>query len=367
MQLDRATVSGRLPLIVAAWAGASFFFTAVLMIGELGGHKPLGFALYANAVNFGLWTVILPIIWKSTASFPITGQKKVWNGVVLLLIVTVLATFVACTHWAIVYWTYFPYRSLFPTFRVLLRSELIRFMPVDTLIGVVMAVAFTAWRAWQALQVQRARANDLERQLAVARLEALRMQLHPHFLFNTLHAVAGLTVEDPSTARRMVIALGDLLRRTLKGSSTEEMRPLAEELEYSDLYLGIEKLRLGERLLLNYEIDPAASRAFVPQFLLQPLFENAIRHGAARIAGPCEISFRASCTPDALDILIRNDGPKPEPLCPLPRFGVGLTNTTDRLRIHYGSGYTFRFSARPEGGAQIEMSIPYRVCQPAFS
>jgi two-component system, LytTR family, sensor kinase len=183
------------------------------------------------------------------------------------------------------------------------------------------------------------------------------MQLHPHFLFNTLHAIAGLTVEDPATARRMVIALGDLLRRTLEVSD-EGLRTLAEELEYSDLYLGIEKLRLGERLVLNYEIEPAATRAFVPQLLLQPLFENAIRHGAARMTGPCEIRFRASCRPGALDLLIRNDGPQRASSAAPVRFGVGLTNTMNRLKIHYGNRYEFQFAARPEGGVEVGVSIP---------
>jgi len=154
-----------------------------------------------------------------------------------------------------------------------------------------------------------------------------------------------------------VIALGDLLRSTLIETGGR-MRTLAEELEYSDLYLGIEKLRLGDRLALNYEIEPDATRALVPQFLLQPLLENAIRHGAARMTGPCEICFCASRNLNALDLVIRNDGPKRDPAS-APRFGVGLTNTMDRLQIHYGDGHTFHYSERPEGGVQIVISIPY--------
>lgn len=360
MRFDRSVILRRTRLILIAWAGSSLFFTAVLLASDLGGHKPPGFLLYANGVHFALWTALLPVLWRSATLFPLPGKKRSWKGVILLLIVPVLGALVAVTHLAILNWTYFPYRSMYPTFRVLLRSELIRFMPVDILIGLVLVVAFAGWQAWQAFQQERARTNDLERQLVVARLDALRMQLHPHFLFNTLHAIAGLIVEDPATARRMVIALGDLLRRTLKGTD-EGVRTLSEELEYSDLYLGIEKLRLGERLVLNYEIDPAATRAFVPQFLLQPLFENAIRHGAARMTGPCEIRFRACCKPDALDLLIRNDGPKREVSTAPLRFGVGLTNTMNRLRIHYGNRYTFQFADRPEGGAEIGVSIPHET------
>jgi len=358
MKLNRTLILRRARLTVMVWAGISLFFTAVLLVSDLGGRKSLSFALYANVVQFALWTLLLPVLSWCAASFPIAGQKKIWNGVVVLLTVGVLAALVAVIHWAIVYSTYFPYRSVYPSFRVLLQSELIRFMPVDVLIGIVIVVAFTGWRAWQAFQEEHNRANDLERQLAVARLEALRMQLHPHFLFNTLHTIAGLTVEDPPTARRMVIALGDLLRSTLKDTG-ERMRPLAEELEYSDLYLGIEKLRLGDRLVLNYDIEASAGRALVPQFLLQPLFENAIRHGVSRVTGPCEIRFCASCKLNTLEIVIRNDGPKRDPSSATPRFGVGLANTMDRLRIHYGDRYRFYYSARPEGGVQIEIFVPY--------
>jgi len=351
------TTLARLKVVILGWAAASVFFTAVLEISELG-HKPLGFALYSNAVHFALWALTLPLFTQCIRRFPLKDPKRIRNVGIRLILIAASAMLVAFTHWAIIFPTYFPYRSSYPTFRVLLRSELFRFLPTETLIGLVIVTAIEAWQVLLDLQAERMRAMNLERQLAVSRLEALRMQLHPHFLFNTLHTIAGLTVEDPATARRMVIALGDLLRSTLKGTG-DRMRTLAEELEYSDLYLGIEKLRLGDRLLLNYEIEPVATRALVPQFLLQPLFENAIRHGASRMIGPCEVRFCASCKPEALNIMMRNDGPKCAASSAPPRFGVGLTNTIDRLQIHYGDRHTFLYSDRPEGGVQIEISIPY--------
>jgi two-component system LytT family sensor kinase len=351
------TALARLKFVILGWAGASVFFTAVLEISELG-HKPLGFALYSNAVHFALWTLTLPMFVRCVRRFPLKEPKRIRNAGILLILVAALALLVDFTHWAIVYSTYFPNRSSLPTFRTMLGSDLFWFLPNEILIGIVVVTAIEGWQVLKDLQAERMRAMDLERQLAVSRLEALQMQLHPHFLFNTLHTVAGLTVEDPATARRMVIALGDLLRSTLK-ENDNRMRTLAEELEYSDLYLGIEKLRLGDRLLLNYEIEPGATRALVPQFLLQPLFENAIRHGASRMTGPCEIYFCACCKSGTLNIMIRNDGPKCAPGSALPRFGVGLTNTMDRLQIHYGVCHTFLYSDRPEGGVKIEISIPY--------
>jgi len=352
------TALARFKIVILGWAGVSLFFTAVLEISELG-HKPLGFALYSNAVHFALWTLTLPILARCIRRFPPKQPRRILNVGVLLILIAVLAMLVDFTHWAIVYPTYFPYRSSLPTFQIMLGSDLFWFLPNEILIGIVLVTAIEGWQVLQDLQAERMRAMDLERQLAVSRLAALRMQLHPHFLFNTLHTIAGLTVEDSATARRMVIALGDLLRSTLKDNGNR-MRTLAEELEYSDLYLGIEKLRLGDRLLLNYEIEPAATRALVPQFLLQPLFENAIRHGASRITDPCEVRFCASCKLGTLNIMIRNDGPTCATGVAPPRFGVGLTNTMDRLQIHYGDRHTFLYSDRPEGGVQIDISTPYR-------
>lgn len=350
-------MSARVKIVILGWAGASLFFTAVLELSELG-RKPLGFALYSNSVNFALWTLTLPLLTGFVRHFPWNRSRWPANAALRLALVALLAALVALLQWAIVYPSYFPYRAHYPTFHDLLRLELARFFQYEILIGFVLITAIEAWHAARALQAERTRALDLERRLAEARLEALRMQLNPHFLFNTLQNIAGLTVEEPATARRMVIALGDLLRGALRNTGATT-RTLAEELEYSDLYLGIEKLRLGDRLVLNYEIEPTAVRALVPQFLLQPLVENAVRHGASQIAGPCEIRVSASHGPGTLDIVVSNDGPRVEPP-PVPRrSGVGIANTADRLRIHYGHRHTFRFSYRQEGGALIEISIPY--------
>jgi two-component system, LytTR family, sensor kinase len=347
----------RLKFAILGWACATLFFAAVLMVSDLGGDKTFGFALYATAVHFALWILALPLLSKCTQKFPLGRGKKAWNAGVLLGAVAAFAPVVMLSQWAILYLTFFPYRS--PSFWSFLRPNLSRFLPSDILIGMMLVLALEGWRVWLDFQAERTRATDLERQLAVSRLDALRMQLHPHFLFNTLHAIAGLIGEQPATARRMVIALGDLLRLTLKDTGSS-VRSLAEELEFADLYLGIEKLRLGDRLVLDYDIEPEATSAEVPELLLQPLFENAVRHGAARMLNSCEIRFRACREGDRLHLALHNDGPvRSESAGPL-EFGVGLTNTKDRLRLYYKDEFRFQYSDRPQGGVQIDISIPYK-------
>jgi two-component system, LytTR family, sensor kinase len=348
----------RLKFVILGWAGASVFFTAVLEIGELG-HKPLGFALYSNAVHFALWTLALPVLAKSVGRFPLKEPKRIRNAGIHLLLVAVLALLVNWAHWAIVFPADFSARASYSLLGIMFQSDVIRFLPNEVLIGIVLVTAIEAWQVLLALQTERIRAMELERQLAVSRLDALRMQLHPHFLFNTLHTIAGLVVEEPSSARRMVIALAELLRLTLK--DTDQLsRSLAKELEFSDLYLGIEKLRLGDRMVINYDIETEATRAEVPQLLLQPLFENAVRHGAARMTGVCEIRFRAYREAEWLRLMISNDGPVHSKASRFLRSGVGLTNTQDRLRLHYKDSFTFQYTERQQGGVQIDISIPYK-------
>jgi LytS/YehU family sensor histidine kinase len=271
---------------------------------------------------------------------------------------TVLAPAVTVVHWAIVYWSYFPYHDDHPSFGYLIRAEMGKFYPVEFLIGLVLLLMLEGWQVWRDYQIARTKAADLERQLAVARLDALRMQLQPHFLFNTLHAVAGLIVEQPPAARRMVIALGDLLRLTLKEGGGF-VRSLAAELEFADLYLEIERIRFGDHLVIDYDIEPEATVAEVPQLLLQPLFENAVRHGAARISRPCAVRFKAVRDEGLLRLSLRNDGPPAASSTHPPPFGVGLSNTLARLRLNYGESFDFRFAPLPEGGADIEIAIPY--------
>jgi two-component system, LytTR family, sensor kinase len=154
-----------------------------------------------------------------------------------------------------------------------------------------------------------------------------------------------------------------------------------------DLYMGIEKLRLGDRLILDYEIEPAAVTAEVPHLLLQPLFENAVKHGAARLTGACRIAFRAHRENGRLNLCLENDGlvcqPAPNTLRNVrrltptgrnltlvsphspdtPRHGVGLTNTVARLSLHYGENFSFQYTDRPQGGVRIDLSFPWRKAE----
>ena len=350
---------------VLGWAAVTILHSVVVW-GEHGGQKPLGYILYASGVRYALWTLALPLLAKCAKRYPVPHGDGLRNGTALLLIVLGLAPLVSLTWAAILYSTgsmgfpyQFQYLSLFPTFSSLVGAYYMRSLQGDLLICVALIFVLQSRRAWQDLQATRTRAAELERQLAVSRLDALRMQLHPHFLFNSLHTIASLIGDQPNTARRMVVALGDFLRLTLK-EGNGPARSLAEELEFTDLYMGIEKLRLAERLTLDYDIDPEATKAEVPKLLLQPLFENAVRHGASRVTGTCKIAFRAHRENGRLNLSLENDGPQNSVPTDVSKNGVGLSNTNARLRLYYGENFTLRYTDRSSGGARVDVSLPYR-------
>lgn len=203
-------------------------------------------------------------------------------------------------------------------------------------------------------------AEQLAKGLTEARLQALKMQLQPHFLFNTLNAISALIPADAKPARRMVARLGDLLRTTLEHEDTQEIT-LREELAFLEPYIEIEQARLGERLTVVMQIEPALLDARVPHLILQPLVENAIRHGIASRIEPGTVEICASLRSGGrtLQLEIRDDGWGPASSTSTRR-GVGLTNIRSRLEQLYGGEHRFRLEHRPGGGATVRISIPYR-------
>jgi LytS/YehU family sensor histidine kinase len=206
------------------------------------------------------------------------------------------------------------------------------------------------------------RASQLEAKLAQTQLQLLKMQLHPHFLFNTLNAISALIHQDVELADRMIARLGDLLRITLENANTQEV-PLRQELDWIQPYLEIEKARLGPRLTVQLEIDPAVMDAKVPNLILQPLVENAIRHGVAPRPEPGRIAIAASRDNGHLRLAVTDDGPglkSPE----TSRSGIGLANTRARLEKLYGAEHTLELSNGPECGLRVAITIPFHDATP---
>jgi len=200
---------------------------------------------------------------------------------------------------------------------------------------------------------------ELEVRLSQAKLQALQMQLNPHFLFNTLHAISALMHQDVDAAERMLTRLSDLLRYALESTEAHEV-PLKKEIEFLQRYLEIEQTRFGDRLQVRMEIDPAALDAQVPNLILQPLVENAIRHGIEPHAQAGLVELRARAENGTLELIVQDNGKGSAKSAPAG-FGLGLSNTRARLEQLYGAEHRLEIGDAESGGFRVRICVPMKT------
>ena len=218
-----------------------------------------------------------------------------------------------------------------------------------------------AFEYYQKFHERELRTSELERNLAQARLQALQMQLNPHFLFNTLHTISALMHRDVEAADRMVARLSDLLRLALDNTHDHEVT-LRQELDFLRRYLEIEQTRFRERLTVKMAIDPAALEAQVPNLVLQPLVENAIRHGIEPHAKNGVIELKATLESGKLILQVRDNGSGlPKSSHHKLEGGIGVSNTKARLEQLYGAGQKLEFDNAETGGLIARVTIPFHV------
>ena len=344
-------------LTLAIWVGvgAFFFLTEVLQALARGGPAP-GLQRYlGNFVWMASWALFTPAIFAATRRFPLMGGLRashvLWH-VALFVGVWLADTLVGISlAWCLD-------EGPRPFWRALTFGLYASVM----LYGATLAVAHAA--RFHALSVQRqVRASELEAQLLRSQLHALQMQLHPHFLFNALHTVSALVrTDEKQAALQTVASLGDLLRTVLHSDGLQEV-PLRQELELVQRYLHIEGLRFQERLRTRFSVAPELSDALVPQLLLQPLVENAVRHGMRTDGGEGSVEVEVRREGAQLVLRVRDSGPGDAPRAPGgsgASNGIGLANTRARLERLYGAHHRLQLTPTPEGGILAEVAIPLR-------
>lgn len=205
-------------------------------------------------------------------------------------------------------------------------------------------------------------ATRLEAQLAQAQLESLRMQLHPHFLFNTLNSIVGLVRDNKNSAAvNMLVGLGDLLRHTLDHSARHEVE-LREEINFIKLYLSIQEMRFSDRLRIELDIDPRTTKALVPNLILQPLTENALRHGIGRSAESGLVGISSAVEDGHLRLTVYDEGAGlPDDWQLKGSAGIGLANTAARLQQLYDNDHEFDIRNRAGGGVEVIIVMPLRT------
>jgi len=229
----------------------------------------------------------------------------------------------------------------------------------DAAVYLIVVVAAHALAFYRRAQEREKHATTLAAGLSRAKLEALRLQLQPHFLFNTLNAISTLVHRDPDAADELIGDLSDLLRLSLHTIDHEV--PLRQELELLDRYLAIEQARLGDRLKVEKHIDPGVAQALVPTFLLQPIAENAIRHGIEPRAAAGTLRIRAERAGAALVLTVADDGVglAAKQTAASERRGIGLSNTEQRLATLHGAAASLTIASPESGGVTVRISLPF--------
>jgi hypothetical protein len=393
--------SGRLPLrprelvaVLAFWA----FLAALTAASRLfdprapGLPEQVSSALVTLAVvEYAIWALLtVPILWLGSRLTIEEGNRL--GRILALVVIGVAIALLVDTAVATVRAELFPFprrRGPRPgpgpgflfggVLRLGFLDDLMVYLAV--LAGGVARDYFLRYQARLAETVRlQAHAAQLQAQLAEARLAVLRAQLDPHFLFNTLHAVSALVERDPKGVRRMIARLSELLRHTLEGTGGGEQEvPLARELELVRRYVEIMEVRFQGRLEVATVVDDGVLGALVPTLVLQPLVENAIRHGASRVAGVGRLELRARREGDELVLAVRDNGPGPEGGEPAGAGppgagssggsssggGVGLRNTRERLAELYGARQRLTLRRDPDGWTAAEIALPFRAAPAA--
>lgn len=345
-------------LISGCWIFLALLFSGPPLIQAVKAHRlAAGWTdLFAELIFSFFWLALTPLaIWLSR-SYRIEGGKRI-QRLIFHLLASVGVLLIQLMLFCIVCIPFGWYSQL--TFWNRYLYLILTFYPVNVLFYWGIVILDHAISYYQKFQERELRASQLEAQVAQSQLQVLKMQLHPHFLFNTLNAISALIQDSPDEAEEMVTRLGDLLRMTLENAGRHEVS-FKEELEFLQHYLDIEQIRFQDRLKILMTIEPETLDVLVPSLILQPLVENSIRYGVApRPEGGC-IKIKAWRENSTLRLEVEDDGPGLPGRTPL-KEGIGLTNTRARVRSLYGDGHGVALGNAAGGGLTVNLTVPFRT------
>jgi signal transduction histidine kinase len=352
----------RLALIWGIWTFIGIVFTLQGYFTSYRSERPMYFtdSLYLQMTWSYLWALATPLVLWAAARLPIERNNWIRSSLLHVPISILLSVFLtALGH--ILLWLYWGR----PVGKPFSFANMTRFVVANFSegIGIYLLIALTsyAFGYYRRYREGQLRTLQLEAQLSQAQLQALKMQLHPHFLFNTLHSISALLTKDVEAARKMITRLGDFLRLTLENSGSQEVT-LQQEMDFLSCYLEIERIRFQNRLVTRMDLAPQTLNAKVPNLILQPIVENAIRHGIAPRSTPGLIEIEAKQLNGTLRIQVRDNGPglsdHPTSVNQFKK-GLGLANTETRLERLYGADHLFNLTNNPQGGLIVTLEIPF--------
>jgi two-component system LytT family sensor kinase len=381
---------GTRPLSRAEWLGVFAFWTLMAVLSaanRIADQADVAFSAVPHAVPIALafqqmyvWALMTPLIFWMAGRFSVE-RSSVWAKIAILVVIGVaVALTIDMVNYALVQrFRVGPNALSGPGMGVGLgdrgRGAAPSRMPGNLrgpmvinhfiLFWGVLAAGFARdyFLRFRARERETARLQaetaQLQTQLAEAKLSALNSQLNPHFLFNTLHAVSSLVERDPRGVRRMIARLSELLRYTLDGGTDQEV-VLAQEIAFLERYLEIMQIRFQGQLEIDIHIDDDAREALVPSLILQPLVENAVKHGVDKISSAGKIRIAARREVDRLVLTVSDNGPGPSKIAKLDDAGVGLANIRQRLEQLYGGEASLTLAESPNGGTVAQITMPFR-------
>lgn len=309
-----------------------------------------------------IWGGITPLILTLASRFRIEPPNALRNSIILM-VASVVGTLLYLLVYAVILLANLSHVDHGNSFEEMLGFVLSVHSTFFLLVFWAMIGVEHALGYYRAYHDQRLQASRLETRLAEAQLTSLRLQLQPHFLFNSLHVLGALVRKgDTAKAIDMLNGIAELLRSSLAGVSRGEI-PLREELELLGHYLEIVKIRFGRQLAISTSIDETTSEALVPGFLLQPIVENAVRHGIERTGGAGSISIAVTKRNGDLIIVVNNSGSGGEEPSTMSEgsFGIGLSNTSARLRTLYGDNHRIELESGSAGAASVTIELPFHT------
>ena len=341
---------------IAFWTAIAVLFTVQVTVRP-GVHPPPARLLAYELASFVPCMLLAPAIAIFALRFRFRatqiGRAAVAHALGLVTFMVVGGAMMGAFEWLL------PWERSGAGIASAAGRAIISYVASDVLIYTLIVATAQAFAYAREAQERSVAAARLQGQLAEARLHVLTSQLQPHFLFNTLHAISALVRESPIEAERLLVRLSELLRHALRSGMQGETS-LVEELSFLEKYVEIQEARFGPRLRVTFEIEPPLFDATVPSLLLQPLVENAIRHGIARRPGPGTVQVSARREGERVRITVADDGvglPAPDRI---PE-GIGLRTTRARLRQLYGDEHQFALTSPPAGGTLCTMVLPLRL------
>jgi len=355
-------------VIFGFWTFFSFLYANQIyfeMLHNPNMHHSWWRIAFWQLVVWYLWGFLSPLILRLGRRFPVEGRAKL-TGLAVHFIACIFfsAMHVAAATAVRMIIRPFDVWSDSNPFLIQYQAELSNFFLVDVLVYWAIFGVGYAFDYRERYRERESQAAQLRAQLAQARLESLKMQLHPHFLFNTLHTIAGLVrTNEKGQAVNMISGLSDLLRHALE-SADEQQVALKDEVKFIELYLDIQRVRFSDRLSVQIDIAPDTRNALVPNLVLQPLVENAISHGISLKNSSGLLSIKSYCENGSVRLIVSDDGPGlPSDWSLEKSEGIGLANTNARLKHLYGNKYRFELSNGKHGGTTASITIPFQTSE----